>query len=110
MGWHTNPHRFETGCDLVGDRGSLGEYHGQRAGPEGLGKTICILRHRGRDLLHLLKCCDVNYKGIVLRTVLGCKNTLYSLGIEGIGRQSVHRLGGNGNYATLLKELSRTEI
>ena len=41
--------------------------------------------------------CDVHYQRVVPGPALGLKNPLNGLGVQGVGRKAVYRLGGYGN-------------
>ena len=95
---HTNANRVQPGRCAGGHDVFFPDHHGQRSGPKLLGHPVHGRRDLSGQLLKLLQAGNVNDQRVVLGAAFGLKDPKNSIGIQGVCRQAVNRLGGNAHH------------
>ena len=92
-------HRLKPAGSLQGNNLPPGQDHGQRPRPEPLRQTVGRLRYLPAVPLQPVRPRDVQDQGVVLGAALGLKDPAHRSGVQPVGPQAVHRLGGDAHQA-----------
>jgi hypothetical protein len=82
------------------------ENDGERAGPESVGETIEIVRKIARENVSVMDRVDEKRKRFGFGATLDAKDFVDGGEIDGVGGESVERVGGNSDHRTAIEPTS----
>ena len=91
--------------NAVGQQVAFGQHHRQRAGPVGFGQLHGGLWYFGHKRLQFAEVADMYDERVVLRPALGLEHAHYRVGVKGVGRKAVDRLGRDRDDFAVAKQL-----
>ena len=98
---HTHRHRVQSAADYFADFIALGQDHRQRSGEKAVKKFLGFLRHFPHQWGNVCFLCHMHNQRVVAGAALGGVNLCHGGFVQGVGAQSVHRLGGKGHQLPL---------
>ena len=105
--WETDCHGIQSPGSFRGDAVRFWQDNCQWTRPKMFSQQPCRLRDISHQCGKLLKLCNMNNQGIVLRSSLCLKNPSNRLSVQCIGAQPVDCFRGNGNQTAFPQDLAR---